>query len=399
MAASSFREHQETNTFDSGLKNFPRFVRSVAVYGPNAAGKTNLIRGLAFVQSMVLHSASETTRVQNVHQPFKFSAATINEPSEFQVTFAQNKIRYEYGFAISAERIEREWLLEYINPRGRTLFERSYDARKKQYKWKFGEHFRGQRATWSESTRPNALFLSTAIQLNSEQLRPVFEWFQKRLIAIVGGITLNPALTLALLNEPEGKERLLPFLREADLHITNLDIQREPVPAGARILPGSAIIEHTPQGTANLVRITLSHSSSDGAKDVGLDLDDESSGTQLLFRSAGAWLNVFKNGEVLLFDEMDTNLHPLLARFLIKRFHSQVTNPNNAQLIFTTHNTSLLTQDLFRRDQIRFVDKERDGASKLYPLTDFKTRSDDVLEKAYMRGKYGAVPILDEVGH
>jgi uncharacterized protein len=349
------------------------------------------------MQSMVLHSASETAGAQNAYEPFKFSAATVNEPSEFQVTFAQNKIRYEYGFAISAERVEHEWLVEYINPRGRRLFERSYDARREEHKWKFGEHFRGQRATWSESTRPNALFLSTAIQLNSEQLRPVFEWFQKRLIAIVGGITLNPVLTLKLLSEPDGKALLLPFLREADLHITDLDVRREPVPAGARILPGSAIIEHAPSGAANLVRITLSHASSDGAKDVGLDLNDESSGTQLLFRSAGAWLNVFKNGEVLLFDEMDTNLHPLLARFLVKRFHSQTTNPNNAQLIFTTHNTSLLTQDIFRRDQVWFVDKERDGSSKLYPLTDFKTRSDDALERAYMRGKYGAVPILDEI--
>src|SRR5206468_888258 len=149
--------------------------------------------------------------------------------------------------------------IEYANPRGRTLFERSYDGRKKQPKWKFGEHFRGQRDAWSKSTRPNALFLSTAIQLNSEQLRPVFEWFQKRLITIVGVTTMNPILTLRLLSEPDGKDRLLPFLREADLHITGLDVRREPVPAGARILPGSTILEQTPDGATNLVTITLSH--------------------------------------------------------------------------------------------------------------------------------------------
>ena len=399
MAASSFKERRDTNTFVSDLKGLPRFVRSAAVYGPNAAGKTNLIRGLAFMRSHVLNSAIGTSETQTTYEPFKFSSATVSAPSEFQITFVQNKIRYEYGFSLTADRIEHEFLIEYVHPRGRTLFERSYNARKEKHHWKFGEHFRGQRATWSESTRPNALFLSTAIQLNSEQLRPVFEWFQKRLIPIFGGITLNPILTLALLNEPDGKERLLPFLREADLQITNIDVRREPVPAGARILPGSAIIEQLPGGAPNLVSVTLSHATSDKLKDVGLDLEQESSGTQLLFRSAGAWLNVFKNGEVLLFDEMDTNLHPLLARFLVERFHSNAINPNNAQLVFTTHNTSLLTQEVFRRDQIWFVDRDRAGASKFYPLTEFHTRNDEALENGYLRGRYGALPILDEIEH
>jgi len=134
----------------------------------------------------------------------------------------------------------------------------------------------------------------------------------------------------------------------------------------------------------------------DGRADVALSLDDESSGTQVLFRSAGAWLNVFKNGEVLLFDEMDTNLHPLLTRFLVSKFHSDTTNSNNAQLVFTTHNTSLLDNETFRRDQIWFVDKERGGGSTLYPLTEFRTRKDHALEKGYLQGRYGALPILGE---
>jgi uncharacterized protein len=397
MAAAGFREHQETNTFDSGLKGFPRFVRSAAVYGPNAAGKTNLIRGLAFMQSQVLHSAAETSRLQIPYTPFKFSAETSNAPSQFQVTLTQNNSRYEYGFALSAERIEKEWLIEYVHSRGRKLFERSYDKKKKEFKWKFGEFFKGQAATWSKSTRENALFLSTAIQLNSEQLRPVFEWFQKRLVTVFGATTMNPALTLNLLDEPNGKDRVLPFLQEADLNITGVNIRREPVPAGARLLPGNTIIEHLPSGTQNIVMVAFAHHSIDGSKkDVALDWQEESSGTQVLFRSAGAWLNVVKNGEVLLFDELDTSLHPLLTRFLVQRFHSEKTNPNNAQLIFTTHNTSLLHQDIFRRDQIWFVDKERGGASRLYPLTEFNTRNDEALERQYMRGRYGALPILDQ---
>jgi AAA domain, putative AbiEii toxin, Type IV TA system len=111
---------------------------------------------------------------------------------------------------------------------------------------------------------------------------------------------------------------------------------------------------------------------------------------------AGAWLNVFTDGEVLLFDEIDTSLRPLLIKFLIQNFHSEATNPHNAQLVFTTHNTSLLDQRIFRRDQIWFVEKDRDASSKLYPLTDFKPRNDDDLQRWYMRGRYGALPILGE---
>jgi hypothetical protein len=205
-------------------------------------------------------------------------------------------------------------------------------------------------------------------------------------------------LTLQLLDKPDGKEQLLPFLREADLGITGVDINREAMSAGggAMMLIGSPIIEQRPGSPPSLVKVTFSHLGDD-KKSIPLGFEEESAGTQVLFRSAGAWLNVFANAEVLLFDEIDTSLHPKLTRFLIGKFHSKTTNPNNAQLIFSTHNTSFLDQDLFRRDQIWFVEKDRDGSTKLYPLTDFRPRNDEALERWYMRGRYGALPVLDEI--
>ena len=393
MVASPATEHPN-NTFDSGLKGFDRFLRSAAVYGPNAAGKTNLLRALQFVQERVINSANKSS--QYPYNPFKFSNATRLAPSEFQVSFVQYGIRYEYGFRMGSRRIEREWLVEYVHPRGRMMFERKYNQRSDKSEWKFSSYLKGQRSTWSEATRPDALFLSTAIQLNSEQLATVFEWFQKRLVVIVGPTSLNTSLTLQLLDDPRFKERLLPFLREADLNITDVQVQREPLPAsGGIIVGGSPPMIHIQGNAASMVKVTLSHLTDNPDESVALDFDEESHGTQTLFKAAGAWLNVMSNGEVLLVDEIDTSLHPLLVRFLIQRFHSEKTNPRNAQLIFTTHNTSLLDQEeLFRRDQIWFVEKERDGASRLYPLTDFKPRNDEVLEKWYMRGRYGALPLL-----
>lgn len=391
MVAANFEDHRLTHTFDSGLKGFDRFLRSAAIYGANAAGKTNLLRAIQFMQQFVINSASTTTP-QYLYSPFRFSAETRKAPSEFQVTFVQQETRYEYGFEMGPDRIEKEWLVEYTHPRGRELFTRTFNENKNEYDWKFSSYLKGARTLWGEATRPNALFLSTAIQLNSKTLLPVFEWFQKRLVVIAGATKLNAALTLKLLDQPDGKERLLPFLQEADLGIVDLDIKREPIPSGSTIINPSMIFEQTPTG-ANQVRITLSHWASD-KEAIPLDLAEESSGTQTLFQSAGAWLNVFANGEVLLFDEIDASLHPLLVRFLIQKFHSNETNSRNAQLVFTTHNTFLIKE--FRRDQIWFVDKKQDGASLLYPLTNFKPRVDEALERNYILGRYGALPILGE---
>jgi uncharacterized protein len=396
MVAGASAQHAQTNTFATGLKGFGHFLRTAAVYGPNAAGKTNLLRALQFMQSLVINSAATTTGAAYNHTPFVFARAQRRKPSRFSVTFAQNGIWYEYGFAMGPERIEEEWLIEHVNTRGRILFERRIAASGKDYDWKFSPSLKGQKAVWSEATRQTALFLSTAIQLNSKQLLPVYEWFQKRLVVITGITSLNPNLTLTLLTEPDGKARLLPFLQEADLGISDVTITREPLPPGGGFIAGPLqILEQIPGSNAvNLVRVKLSHQVQGKEEQVGLDLLEESSGTQVLFRSAGAWLNVFTNGEVLLFDEVDTSLHPLLVKFLIERFHSEETNPHNAQLIFTTHNPALLDQKIFRRDQIWFVEKDPEASSKLYPLTDFKPRNDEDLQRWYMRGRYGALPIL-----
>ena len=396
MVASSFSDH-EANTFDPKLSGFGRFVRSAGIYGPNAAGKTNLLLALQFVQGFVVNSASATPGRALPYQPFKLSKRTRFEPSTFQVSLVHNGIRYEYGFSMNAMQICEEWLVEYVNPRGRKLFERKFNEKKKSYDWNFSSLLKGQRSVWRDATRPEVLFLSRATQLNSEQLLPVYEWFQKRLVVVVGITTMNPNLTLQLLGQPEGKEKLLPFLKEADLGITGVEVKREKIPQGAgqMFVVGSGFVEPGPTGVPeNVVRLTFSHGQ--GKDAVGFDISEESAGTQALFRTAGAWMNVLENGEVLLIDEIDTSLHPKLVQFLIGKFHSKETNSKNAQLIFTTHNTSLLNQDMFRRDQFWFVEKSREGSSTLYPLTDFKTRNDEALERWYMRGKYGALPILGQ---
>ena len=398
MVAGGFPEHEETNTAPTGLPGFGRLLRTSVVYGANAAGKTNLLRALQLVQSFVLNSASAPAATALPYDPFKLAQASRTSPSEFRVSFVASETRYEFGFAIDGERVLEEWLVEYVHAHGRTLYERRYNPKANKYDWKFSSFLQGRKSLWSDATRANALFLSTAVQLNSKRLLPAFEWFQKKLVVITGFTTLNPTLTLKLIETEEGRAKLLPFLREADLGITGVTVKREVItPNTGTIYFGSSppIVEQaSPGAPPNLLRITLTHAAEKNEQ-VGLDLSEESNGTQVLFRSAGAWLQVFENGEVLLVDEIDTSLHPLITRFLIGKFHNQGSNPRNAQLVFSTHNTSFLRQEFFRRDQIWFVEKSSDGASRLYPLSDFSPRNDEVLENWYLRGRYGALPIIE----
>ncbi len=398
LVAGAAKEFVRENTFESRLPGFPRLLRSAVVYGANAAGKTNLLRALQFMQGMVLNSAAFQEGVRIPHTPFKLSKATGGQPSEFELVFADEGVRYEYGFAVDAERLHREWLIAYPHGRPQNWFERTYHAKKKEYEWQFSAKLKGSPRVWRDATRRNALFLSTAIQLNSEQLRPVFQWFQKKLVLIgMGGSLLNPSLTYQLLEQPDGKKKLLQFVQAADLGIDDLSLQRLPM---APVVVTEANLVSEPQPTTpvpTFVRITSFHKAIDTGAPVPLDFSDESNGTRIFVNSAGAWLNVLKNGEVILYDELDTSLHPLMTRFLIRLFHSRGTNQKNAQLIFTTHDTSLLDSDLFRRDQVWFVEKDKKSASQVYPLSDFSPRKDEALERGYLRGRYGALPFLGEL--
>jgi AAA15 family ATPase/GTPase len=397
MVAGAFPEHLENNTFEPPLKNFARLLRSAAIYGANAAGKTNLLRAIQFMKALVTQSAS--TVAPNPYTPFRLSQKTRGAPSCFQIAIAHNGARYEYSFSLSPERVESEWLIEYrsasARSKGREIFNRSWNKKKKDYDWKYSPTFKGERASWSKSTRPEALFLSTAVQFNSEELRPIFEWFQKRLIVIVDEISLNESLTVSLCEKSGGKESLIPFLREADLGISDFSVERKQMPPGGIVLHTKPVMiaQRDPTAALEVVTVTTAHMA-DNKELVGFNFDDESSGTQILFKTAGAWLNALSNSEVLLIDEIDRSLHPVLAKFLIGKFHTSKANPKNAQLICTTHNTTFMEQDLFRRDQIWFAEKDQFGASKLYPLTDFSPRNDEVLERWYMRGRYGALPNL-----
>jgi uncharacterized protein len=402
LTATPQKELLENNTFESLVSSLPRLLRSAVIYGPNAGGKSNFIRAIAFVKQFVISSAKELQEGEPIAvNPFLFNQLGPTQPSEFEVQFIQEGVRYQYGFAVNKERVTNEWLIAYPEGRAQRWFERNFQAESNDYQWYFGSRFIGRKKQWQEMTRSNALFLSTAIQWNSEQLKPVFTWFQK--LFVIGPSTLlAPTYSINACHDDEKKKHILAFMNEADISIS--DIQMETRDFSPEDLPSDMPEEikediRRSMDGKKMTRVGFLHPVDGGDSHVSLSLEDESDGTSKLFAYAGPWLNILSKGQIIIADELDNSLHPKIMRYLLSMFHKDKTNPKNGQLIFTTHDTSLLDQDLVRRDQVWFVEKDTSNTSQLYPLTDFKPRAGEALQKGYLSGRYGALPYISEAEH
>ena len=402
VASKYYNELDEMNCFDSGITGLQKMLRSAVLYGPNAAGKSNLFRALHFMQSFVLesHSLQEGQTIKTV--PFALNERSQNEPSEFEIFFLQDNVRYQYGFAANRMRVTKEWLLAFPEGKAQRWYEREYDATEDKDKWYFGSKFSGRRQLWQEATRKNALFLSTAIQLNNEQLKPVFSWFQNKLATILPGTPINLKFSIDQCASEEGTLRIMDFMNSADIGISGIEVKKIPIPP----MKSEMLPPDMPQPIKEKILLEMQGKElpdiqflhkMDTGESVPFRFSDESDGTKRLFAFAGPWLDVLAKGRILFVDELGTSLHPLMVRFLLGLIQNQEINRYNAQLIFTTHDTSVLDTDILRRDQIWFVEKDPKQASRLYPLSDFKPRQGEALEKGYLKGRYGALPFIGEL--
>lgn len=412
MVAGADSKHLRQNVV-SGNDSDLRLLRSAVIYGPNAAGKSNLFRALETLRGLVQASATRIQEGQGLPvTPFLFSSGSSEQPSEFEIIFvADDGVRYHYCCVVSAERVYKEWLVAYPHGRSQRWFEREFDPQDKTYSWWFGPNFKAERAerkVWQDFTRGNALFLSTAIQLNNEQLKPAFSWLTQKLIVLVpsAGVDFNPFLSLDLLRDDIGKEKIMQYMRAADIGIDRLELLEEDLPSAtpAGILPGAGrvhfevnVLPGAPSAAPKAFRVRAWHKRIDTGEEVPLDLADESDGTRKLFEFTGGWLRAFEWGATLFVDELDRSLHPHMTRFLVGLFHGE-GNDKNAQLVFTTHDTTLLDADLLRRDQIWFVEKDEQHSSHFYSLIDYSPRKEEALERGYLKGRYGAIPFIGKLG-
>ncbi|MDP2369037.1 AAA family ATPase [Rhodoferax sp.] len=402
LVASKDKTLQGTHTRATGLKAAPRLLHSAVLYGANASGKSNLVKALQYMRGVVAESATVIQPGQTFAvQPFRLDAGSAQEPAEFELTFILDDVRYQYGFAMTSQRIVSEHLLVYKAFKPQRWFERHFDSETGKDIYNFGAGLKGPKNLWEGATRPNALFLSMAVQLNSEALRPVFEWFVNGLVIFNEQAQLSPQGSIQMLKHAEGRRQICDLLSAADISIADIEVVTRKVPgqtvhfdlvAGQTEVRAEEMEEH---------QLRFSHVTEAGK--AVFDLMDESNGTRNLLFLVGPIMDILRKGLTLVIDELDTSLHTLLVRELVRLFHRPDVNTGGAQLIFTTHDTSLLdASDLFRRDQIWFVEKKRDQSSELVSLSEFSPRKNEALERGYLMGRYGGVPFLSaalEVKH
>ena len=392
MVASSDKTLAQTNLLQTGIKGLPNVVRAAVIYGANASGKSNVIRAIQVMREIIMRSANyQPDQPLLMAQPFELDLTSATEPTEFEMTFLQKGVRYQYGFSLTPERITGEWLLAYPTAKAQKWFEREYDPKSGKDSYSFGSHLSGQRRVWQEATKQNSLYLSTAAQLNSEQLKGIFEWFSTHLVIFPD--TLMPSFdhTVSYIRS-NANNTVKDFLVNADISIDNILIDSRKgfiIQWDMEDIPSDIKSRYEEK---DIYVPIFQHVTQNGS--ATFEFEDESRGTQKLFVLAGPLFDILENGSILIVDELNRNLHPLLVRQLVALFQNPESNAHGAQLIFTTHDTNLLDPDFLRRDQIWFTEKNVEQATTLFPLTEFTPRKNEAFESRYLSGRYGAVPIV-----
>ncbi len=362
----------------AGLPDRPEmsYLPATVVYGANASGKSNALRAMRWMRHAVLNSVYRWSSLEGVpREPFELDPAARAEPSLFEVDIVLDGDRYVYGFEVSDEQVESEWLHAYPNGQARrqVWFERDAD-REEPFQFP-GEGLKGAKDSLVPQTRSNALFLTVAATFNHPHLGPIHDWFKQNMWWISPGQDLaerGKYTENQMRRVPERRERILHLLKAADLGVIGAEL--DPV-------------------------LRLIHRGTEGG--VPLDFDtQESMGTYSWFAFIGPMLEALDRGSVLLMDELDASLHPLLAAEVIRLFQDQDANPRDAQLVCTAHDASLLGRAHvarpLERDQVRITTKNRTGESTLYALTDARPRKNEPLDRYYLSGEYGGVPHITE---
>lgn len=394
----AFKERPENTVAASRLQ----LLKSAALYGPNAGGKSNFVEAVGFATSFVAESAIARSPGSAIKvTPFRLDTATESAPSRFQFTLIEGELRYRYGFSVDQKEVQAEWLYvtEYSKPRARekVLFLREgsdIDVR---------SGIPDAPALISR-TRAEALFLSVAAQWNDPLADTVAECLSK--VRVLSGLHDHRYQHYSA-NMAQGQgedrrraERMLKACRSVDPGISNIRVEEQELDAAliARLrsqLGSDAQASEIRRAFEQ--RVFLEHPKYSQGSVVGtvaFDLEeDASAGTQKYFRVLGPIIDTLEQGYTLFVDELEAKLHPLLTRSIVQMFQSSESNPKNAQLVFCTHDTNLLTYAGLRRDQIWFVEKSKEGASMLYPLSDFNgVRQSADLASDYIKGRFGAIP-------
>jgi uncharacterized protein len=376
-------------------------VKSAAIYGANASGKSNLLKALQFMKWFMINSSKETQSTEAIGvERFRLSTETDDQPSFFEIVFLLDGQQHRYGFTADREKVVSEWLYYVPKTRETKLFDRQGD------KFDIAKVLKADGI--AVKTRNNALFLSVSAQFNVSKSELILHWLLLQLNLISGlddTIFFNDTIKKIFRTDIYGE--VIKLIDRFDLSITGIRQKSNHADLELRNAINSGkdrkeVLELM-RGSFDVLMsdrvIETIHQKFNGDREAvsseSFDLSvDESAGTQKLFALASFLVDTLKYGRILIIDEFDARLHPLMSRSIVELFNSNETNPHNAQLIVMTHDTNLLSNKIFRRDQIWFTEKDRYGATALYSLAEYKVRNDASFGSDYIKGKYGAIPYI-----
>lgn len=381
-----------------------KILRGAVIFGANAGGKSNIFQALTAALMALRHSSFNIPGGPVwILTPFSFSEETKASPTEFEFVFIHNGVKYIYGFSATSFEVKEEYLYAYKTLRPSTVFQREGND------YYFPEAIKGKMLPLVERNLPNKLFLSTSASWNSPYTKEPFEW-------LMSGIdtydtqyrdTLPRAAEMYLKDDDGSVKRFTEeLLKEADINITDFSIESREKPPEELVqeqnLPGELrnilFSGLNAESRIKSLKCEMIHCVVDeeGERRCKLDFEEESLGTKNLFMFAPFIKKALDGGSSIFVDEFDSSLHPLLLKYIISLFMNEKTNRNNAQLVISSHSMELMDLEIFRRDQIYFVDKDRAaGSSSLYSLDEFSVRSTfSRLRESYLSGRFSAVPII-----
>ena len=414
FSVNNYRSIKDTITFSmlSSSKNENSFkvkkynlLNSAVIYGANASGKSNVLRAMAFMGRIVLNKTKVIQSTDTLpHDPFRLNSSTQNASSTFEIVFFIDEIKYRYGFEMDNTTVYAEWL--YADEKGKEakLFYRDSEDEEYVNKNKFEEGYSFFDTSKSKiRVSPNQLFIWICDQDGGEISKSILKWFSR--FNLIDGLDHGGYInyTMKKMEDLTFKNEMINLVKTADIGIENITILEEDVPLDIienMNLPIDLKEEILKDGGLKSVSINTYHKKFDeNNNEIGneiFELDDEESlGTRKFFKMSAPILNTLQEGKILIIDELDASLHPMITKHLIKLFSDKKINLYNAQLIFATHDINLLKPQIFKRDQIWFTEKDKYGSTTLYSILEIKgVRANDDFEKQYIQGKYGAVPYL-----
>lgn len=399
---------EPTPTDASSTSKSLRLVPVVAIYGANAAGKSTLINAFEFFISLIRSSHESTSsREGTPYAPFLLDNESRSLPSRYDADFIINDTRYHYGFTLDGKRVTSEWLYSFALAAKRqtrvVLYHRDADI---EPEFNFGKSLKGENKQISRLTRQNSLFLSAAAQNAHPHLSEIYEFIQKQITSRVdtkkGVERLSEQLMTYFTAESNSNSEAMRFLKAADIGISGIDFKRTALEEKDALFISDMeallsrhldIKKEEIEISKEKITTELLHMGSN-EQTYPIKLRQESAGTLALLQMLGPIFHKLKHGGLVIIDELNSTLHPLISQELIRLFSFKTTNPGRAQLIFSTHDTNLLSGGLLRRDQIWFAEKDRAGATHIYPMSDIQVRANDNLERGYLTGRFGAIPFI-----